>query len=58
MTAVWAGSAISYHDMIRHLRPEDFEIKYRSRNRFRFMGNGKTKMEYVPGTDLAFYLHR
>lgn len=27
--------------MIQELRPEDFEIEYRSRNRFRFMGNGE-----------------
>lgn len=27
VTAVWAGSVISYHDMIEHIRPEDFEIK-------------------------------
>ncbi|CAN8097720.1 unnamed protein product [Discula destructiva] len=58
VTAVWAGSAISYHDMIKELRPEDFEIKYRSRNRFRFMGNGKTRKEYVPGEDLAFYIYK
>lgn len=58
VTAVWAGSAISYHDMLKQLRPEDFEIKYRSRNRFRFMGNGKTRREYVPGEDLAFYIYK
>lgn len=42
VTAVWAGSVISYHDMIETLRPEDFDIVYLSRNRFRFMGNGRT----------------
>lgn len=35
VTAVWGGSVLSYMEMIRHIRPEDFEIKYRSRNRFR-----------------------
>ncbi|KAK4555055.1 hypothetical protein LTR86_007821 [Recurvomyces mirabilis] len=58
VTAVWAGSAIGFHDMIEHIRPEDFEIRYRSKNRFRFMGNGRTKMEYDPKADLAFYLHK
>lgn len=43
VTAVWAGSVIAYHDMIEKLRPEDFDIVYRSKNRFRFMGNGRTK---------------
>ena len=35
VTAVWAGSALSYMEMIESLRPEDFEIIYRSKNRFR-----------------------
>lgn len=35
VTAVWAGSVISYWEMIKDIRPEDFEIRYRSRNRFR-----------------------
>ena len=42
--ALWCRSAIGFHDMIEHIRPEDFEIRYRSKNRFRFMGNGRTKM--------------
>ncbi|CAK1354968.1 putative sterigmatocystin biosynthesis monooxygenase stcW [Cercospora beticola] len=58
VTAVWPGSVLSYHDMISTLRPEDFEIRYRSRNRFRFMGNGRTLREYDPEADLAFYLAR
>ncbi|PNS14265.1 Thiol-specific monooxygenase [Sphaceloma murrayae] len=56
VTAVWAGTAIAYHEMIRTLRPEDFDIKYRSRNRFRFMGSGMTKLESTPGADLAYYI--
>ncbi|KAF4553101.1 Flavin-binding monooxygenase-like protein 9 [Elsinoe fawcettii] len=56
VTAVWAGTAIGYHEMIRSLRPEDFDIKYRSRNRFRFMGNGMTKLEQTPGADLSYYI--
>ncbi|TKX18371.1 flavin-binding monooxygenase-like protein 7 [Elsinoe australis] len=56
VTAVWAGTAIGYHEMIRTLRPEDYNIKYRSRNRFRFMGNGRTKLEETPGSDLAYYI--
>jgi len=35
-------------EMISEIRPEDFEIRYRSKNRYRFMGNGRTKMEYDP----------
>lgn len=58
VTAVWAGSAIAYYEMIKDLRPEDFEIVYRTKNRFRLMGNGKTKMESMPGADLAFYVSK
>ena len=56
VTAVWGGSAIGYHEMISHLRPEDFVIKYKGKNRFRFMGNGKTKLEYTKDADLAYYI--
>jgi len=56
VTAVWAGSVLGYMEMISQIRPEDFEIKYRTKNRFRFMGNGRTKMEYQPDADLAYYL--
>ena len=35
VTAVWAGSVLSYMEMISSVRPEDFEIVYRSKNRFR-----------------------
>lgn len=52
VTAVWAGSVLAYHDMIKDLRPQDFEIKYRSRNRFRFMGNGRIYRD--PDADLVF----
>jgi cation diffusion facilitator CzcD-associated flavoprotein CzcO len=58
VTAVWAGSVIGYKAMVDRIRPEDFEIVYRSRNRFRFMGNGRTRREYDPEADLAFYLHK
>ncbi|KAL1587357.1 hypothetical protein WHR41_03838 [Cladosporium halotolerans] len=58
VTAVWAGSVIGYKEMIDEIRPEDFDIVYRTRNRFRFMGNGRTRREYDPDADLAFYLHK
>ena len=44
MTAVWAGSAIGFREMVERIRPEDFDITYRSKNRLRFMGNGRTKL--------------
>ena len=35
VTAVWAGSVLGYMEMIEKIRPEDFEIVYRTKNRFR-----------------------
>jgi hypothetical protein len=58
VTAIWAGSAIGYKEVTDTLRSEDFRIQYRSRNRFRWMGSGKTKIEGVQGADLAFYLKK
>lgn len=56
VTAVWAGSGIAYYEMLKQLRPEDFDIVYRTKNRFRFMGIGRAKVEFSPGADLAFYM--
>ena len=56
VTATWPGSALLYREMIQELRPEDFEIEYRSANRFRFMGNGFTQLEEQEDADLAFYI--
>jgi hypothetical protein len=49
----FAGSAILYYQMVQKLRAGDFEIVYRSRNRFIFMDNGFTLYELEPGVDLA-----
>ncbi|TKA78566.1 hypothetical protein B0A49_01776 [Cryomyces minteri] len=57
VTATWPGSALLYRQMISELRPEDFVIEYRSRNRFsEIMGNGFTAYELVEGNDLAFFV--
>ena len=37
VTAVWAGSVVGFKQMIDFIRPEDFEIAYRSKNRFRYV---------------------
>lgn len=41
--------------MLQDLRGEDFDIKYKSRNEFRFLGNGFTQRD-TNGGDLAYYL--
>jgi hypothetical protein len=55
VTAMWAGSPMHFKDMMSTQRGEDFEIKYRSKNRFNFFGNGVTQRD-VEGGDLAYYL--
>lgn len=56
VTATFAGSAILYHKLIERIRPEDFEIRYRSANRWRFLGNGFTEYELTEGNDLSYYV--
>ncbi|ODM22507.1 hypothetical protein SI65_00095 [Aspergillus cristatus] len=55
VTAMYAGSVIHYKEMLESFRTEDFILQYRSPNRFRFMGNGKTIRE-KNGGDLAYYI--
>lgn len=58
VTATFGGSAHLYHNMISEIRGEDFDIEYRSRSKFRFMGNGFMRYEADESSDLAFYLKR
>ena len=62
VTATWPGSALLYKAMIAEIRAEDFEIQYRGRNRFVFMGNGFTELETKAmeddSVDLAFYVEK
>ena len=55
VTAMYPGSTIHYKEMLDELRGEDFAIKYKTPNRFSFMGNGFTERE-INGEDLSFYL--
>lgn len=42
---------------LEHARGEDFNITYRSGNRFRYMGNGLTEREMQDG-DLSYYVQK
>ncbi|KAM5372510.1 hypothetical protein ACJZ2D_007548 [Fusarium nematophilum] len=55
ITAQYPGSLVHWRLMLEHPRFEDYNIQYRTRNRFEFMGNGFTMPE-VAGKDLAWYL--
>jgi cation diffusion facilitator CzcD-associated flavoprotein CzcO len=56
ITAIYPGSMMHYRSMLEELRGEDFEITYRSANRFRFYGNGLTALDMSENPNLAFYL--
>lgn len=58
VTATFAGSALLFRQLIDTLRPEDFDIGYRSANRFKFLGNGFVGYELEKGRDLAWYVQK
>lgn len=57
VTAMYAGTILHYKENLEAFRSEDFELEYRSANRFKFMGNGFTIRE-EKGEDLSFYLKK
>jgi cation diffusion facilitator CzcD-associated flavoprotein CzcO len=58
VVALFGGSALLYRHLISNLRPEDFEIEFRSANRYRFLGNGFTEYELEKTNDLAWYVEK
>ncbi|EXJ70265.1 uncharacterized protein A1O5_06333 [Cladophialophora psammophila CBS 110553] len=56
--AAFPGSALLFKNLASQLRPEDFEIEYRSKNRWHFLGNGFTSYELDPNNDLAWYVEK
>ena len=51
----WSGSSLHYLEVMNKPRWEDYEVTYLSRNRFDYLGNGRTILE-IEGGDLAYYL--
>lgn len=56
--ASWPGSAISFRMLVSEIRPEDFDIQYRSNNTWWFFGNGFTSYELDEKNDLAWYVQK
>ncbi|KAL6231959.1 hypothetical protein BDW75DRAFT_247542 [Aspergillus navahoensis] len=56
ITALWPGSTLHYMETLAQPRYEDFDIKYASRNRFAYLGNGFSQLELDPAADVSFYL--
>ena len=52
---LWPGSMLHMKEMLNHVRPEDYNIEYRSRNRYKFFGDGFTQKEHA-GEITAHYL--
>ncbi|RYC80541.1 putative sterigmatocystin biosynthesis monooxygenase stcW [Fusarium oxysporum f. sp. narcissi] len=57
VTAMYAGSILHFKEMLENFRTEDFDYEFNSSNRFRFMGNGLTRLE-ERGEDLSFYVKK
>ncbi|KAK5989781.1 FAD-binding monooxygenase moxY [Cladobotryum mycophilum] len=55
VTAIWPGSRLHYFEALKDPRYEDFDIVYRSKNRFQFMGNGYTEEEVRPDGNPVWY---
>ena len=58
VTACFGGSAMLYKQLIGMIRSEDFELEYRDRNRFGFLGNGFMPFEFDEEADLAWYIEK
>lgn len=52
----WPGSSLHFLEFMSEPRWEDWEIEYKTGNRFQYLGRGKTQRETVDGADLAWYL--
>lgn len=53
--AIWPGSRLHYLDVLKTPRYEDYDIIYRSANKFTYLGNGFSSKEF-DGSDLSYYL--
>ncbi|KAH7083601.1 hypothetical protein FB567DRAFT_604618 [Paraphoma chrysanthemicola] len=56
VTALWPGSMLHYMEALANPRYEDFDITYRTRNRFAYFGNGFSQTELNPNIDPVFYI--
>ncbi|KAI4601358.1 hypothetical protein KJ359_012550 [Pestalotiopsis sp. 9143b] len=55
VTAIYPGSRLHWFEMLKNVRWEDYDIDYRSDNRFSFMGNGFSQAECDPEGDPVWY---
>jgi hypothetical protein len=55
---MWPGSRLSFFELLEHPMLQDYEIKYWSRNRFGYMGNGFVDFEFNGKRDHTWYLDK
>jgi cation diffusion facilitator CzcD-associated flavoprotein CzcO len=55
VTAIYAGSRLHFFEVMKKVRWEDYEITYRTGNRYQFMGNGFSQVEIDPDGDPVWY---
>ena len=53
--AIWPGGRLHYFEALSTPRYEDFDIGYRTKNRFQFFGNGYTEEEIRPDGNPVWY---
>ncbi|KAL5935303.1 hypothetical protein ACKVV1_000049 [Pyricularia oryzae] len=56
VTVLFGGGIHLFHRLFSEIRGEDFDIVYRTRNPWRFLGNGFLEWEFREDADLSWYL--
>ncbi|KAF2139226.1 uncharacterized protein K452DRAFT_275341 [Aplosporella prunicola CBS 121167] len=56
VTGPYPGSILHFKECLDHMGGEHFDVRYRSKNRFRGLGNGLTKIEGNGEGDTAWYM--
>lgn len=56
VSALFAGSAVVFNNLLSQIRSEHYDIAYNSGNPFRYLGNGFTEWEMKEDSDLAWYV--
>lgn len=55
VTAIYPGSRLHFHELLREVRWEDYDLTYGTNNRFQFLGNGFTELETSGEGDAVWY---
>ncbi|OQV07306.1 hypothetical protein CLAIMM_11760 isoform 2 [Cladophialophora immunda] len=58
VTGTYAGTILHFKDCLESLGGEHFDVVWRSKNRFRWLGNGQSKWDNDGMGDLAYYMKR